>query len=163
MGDIDQSVPLRLGEAPPPALMRIWFRFFRLHQALTARATQELRGIGLSIPQFDLLSAVWEDEGASQQDIAERLYVTKGNVSGLVDRLAAAGLIERRSLPNDRRSYALHLTAQGRDVVEAGFKLQNALVAATLGELDEREQQVLEGLLASWRDRLRLLPPPDRA
>ena len=54
------------------------------------------------------------EEGMSQQALAERLYVTKGNISGLIDRLVAAGLVERRPIVADKRQYALYLTAAGR-------------------------------------------------
>lgn len=138
--------------------LRIWFRFLRLHQRITGRAAQEFRRIGLSIPQFDLLSTLSEREGASQQEIAERLYVTKGNVSGLIDRLAALGLVERRALPADRRSYALHLTAEGRRIVEEGLALQNRLITQTLGELPAADLADLDRILVTWRDRVRALP-----
>ena len=138
--------------------LRIWFRFLRLHQRITGRAAQEFRRIGLSIAQFDLLSTLSEREGASQQEIAERLYVTKGNVSGLIDRLAALGLVERRALPADRRSYALHLTAEGRRIVEEGLALQNRLITQTLGELPAADLADLDRILVTWRDRVRALP-----
>jgi DNA-binding MarR family transcriptional regulator len=146
---------------PPadPALLRVWFRFLRLHQRITGRAAQEFRRIGLSLPQFDLLSTLSGREGASQQDIAERLYVTKGNVSGLIDRLAAQGFVERRALPGDRRSYALHLTPEGRAVTERGLALQADLVAATLGTLSATDIAAFDRILGAWRERVRALPP----
>ena len=48
-----------------------------------------LREIGLSVPQCDVLTTLTEAEGVSQQELAKRLYVTKGNISGLLDRLDA--------------------------------------------------------------------------
>lgn len=153
-----QSASLPAGEASDPDVLRTWFRFLRLHQRITARAAHEYRRIGLSIPQFDLLSTLSEREGVSQQELAARLYVTKGNVSGLIDRLAAQGLVERRALPADRRSYALHLTARGRALVDEGLALQRRLVEATLGRLPAGDVAVLEGLLIAWRDRVRDLP-----
>ncbi|TXM86137.1 MarR family transcriptional regulator, partial [Methylobacterium sp. WL122] len=89
--------------------LRVWFRFIRLNRRVTAAMSARLRGLGLSIPQFDVLSTLTEREGLTQQDLAARLYVTKGNVSGLIDRLVEAGLVERRPIPGDRRSHALHL------------------------------------------------------
>ncbi|GGH12273.1 hypothetical protein GCM10007036_09960 [Alsobacter metallidurans] len=145
----------------PPAsedVLRTWFRFLRLHHRITSRAAQEFRRIGLSVPQFDLLSTLSEREGASQQEIAERLYVTKGNVSGLIDRLTAQGLVERRALPADRRSYALHLTDQGRALTEQGLALQRQLIGETLGRLPAADIAALDGLLVRWRDRVRELP-----
>ncbi len=78
---------------------RIYFRFIRLHQRVFSEMGQTLKPTGLSIPQFDVLSTLTEQQGLSQSDLAARLYVTKGNVSGLIDRLVEAGLVERRSAP----------------------------------------------------------------
>src|SRR3954465_11994028 len=115
--------------------LRVWFRFIRLHRRVSGAIAGELRAIGLSIPQFDLVSTLTEREGLTQQELAERLYVTKGNVSGLVDRLVEAGLVERRAIEGDRRSHALHLTARGRALAEQGIAAQRAYVERTLGRL----------------------------
>lgn len=145
-------------QSPPEDVLRTWFRFLRLHQRITSRATQEYRRLGLSIPQFDLLSSLSEREGVSQQEIAERLYVTKGNVSGLIDRLEAQGYVERRALPNDRRSYALHLTDEGRRLTQAGLAMQSRLITATLGQLPAADIASLDRILVAWRDVVRDLP-----
>lgn len=147
-----------MGPPPPEDVLRTWFRFLRLHQRITSRATQEFRRLGISIPQFDLLSTLSEREGVSQQEIAERLYVTKGNVSGLIDRLEAQGFVERRALPNDRRSYALHLTPEGRRLAEAGLAMQSRLIAATLGTLPRQDIETLDRILVDWREVVRALP-----
>jgi DNA-binding MarR family transcriptional regulator len=134
---------------------RVWFRVMRLHQRLLGQMTTRLRALGLSIPQFDLLSTLTEGEGISQSELAERLYVTKGNVSGLVGRLAEAGLVERRAIPGDKRSYAMHLTEEGRRLAEAGMQAQRDFVAQTLGTLPAAELAELDRLILLWRDRAR--------
>ena len=53
--------------------LRIWFRFIRLNRRATNAVSTELKALGLSIPQFDLLSTLTEREGMSQQELAERL------------------------------------------------------------------------------------------
>lgn len=133
-------------------LMRVWFRFIRLHLRVSTAIAGELRSIGLSIPQFDLLSTLTEREGSTQQELAERLYVTKGNVSGLVDRLVAAGMVERRPLAGDRRSHALHLTDHGRELARRGIAAQQAYVGRTLGCLPERDLVELERIVLAWRE-----------
>lgn len=112
----------------------------------------ELRELGLSIPQFDALSTLTEREGMTQQDLAARLYVTKGNVSGLVDRLVEAGLVERRAIVGDRRSHALHLTPTGTDLAARGIAAQQAYVARTLGRLDPSDIAAFDRLVQQWRD-----------
>ena len=131
---------------------RVWFRFMRLHQRLLGQITLRIRELGLSIPQFDLLSTLTEREGISQSELAERLYVTKGNVSGLVDRLVQAGLVERRAIAGDRRSYAMHLTPEGRRLAEAGIAAQRAFITGTLGKLPAADLAELDRLVRDWRD-----------
>jgi MarR family transcriptional regulator, organic hydroperoxide resistance regulator len=134
---------------------RIYFRFVRLQQRVFGEMGQTLKPTGLSIPQFDVLSTLTEQEGLSQSDLATRLYVTKGNVSGLIDRLVDAGFVERRSAPGDRRSNAVFLTPEGRKVADEGIRLQKAFVADTLGKLQVTDLKVLDGILTQWRDAVR--------
>jgi MarR family transcriptional regulator, organic hydroperoxide resistance regulator len=135
--------------------LRVWFRFIRLHRRVSAAIATEMRALGLSIPQFDLLSTLTEREGLTQQELAERLYVTKGNVSGLVDRLVEAGLVERRPSPGDRRSHALHLTREGRRLAERAMAAQKRYVRQTLGRLPAADLMSLERLVLAWRDKAR--------
>lgn len=144
-----------MSEQKPVTPARIWFRFLRLHQRSHAAMTQRLKALGLSVAQFDLISTLTEAEGITQRDLAERLYVTKGNVSGLVDRLVEAGLVDRRAIPGDRRSYALHLTPEGQRLAAAGMKTQQNLVEQTLGKLPEGELMQLDKLFSRWRDHLK--------
>ncbi|GJD29914.1 hypothetical protein PMNALOAF_1156 [Methylobacterium adhaesivum] len=146
----DRSEALPETEGPDP--LRVWFRFIRLNRRVTAAMAGELRGLGLSIPQFDALSTLTEREGLTQQDLAARLYVTKGNVSGLVDRLVEAGWVERRAIPGDRRSHALYLTVAGSDLAARGIAAQKAYVARTLGRLAPDDIAAFEGLVLRWRD-----------
>jgi MarR family transcriptional regulator, organic hydroperoxide resistance regulator len=143
--------------------LRVWFRFIRLNRRVTAAMAGELRGLGLSIPQFDALSTLTEGEGMTQQDLAARLYVTKGNVSGLIDRLVEAGLVERRAIPGDRRSHALFLTGAGTDLAARGIAAQKAYVARTLGQLPPEDIADFERLVLRWRDlaRAQTAPAPE--
>ena len=136
-------------------MMRVWFRLLRLDSSIGVAMTQRLRAIGLSIPQFDLLSTLTEQDGITQQQLAERLYVTKGNVSGLVNRLADQGLVKRSSIPGDKRSYALSLTAKGRALAETGIRIHEGYVRATLGRLPRGERDMLGDLLTRLRDAVR--------
>lgn len=134
---------------------RVYFRLIRLNRRLFSEMGQTLKATGLSIPQFDVLSTLTEAEGLSQSDLAARLYVTKGNVSGLIDRLVEAGLVERRNAPDDRRSNAVFLTLKGRKLAEEGITLQKAFVTDTIGTIAQGELDRLDCLLIQWRDAVR--------
>jgi DNA-binding MarR family transcriptional regulator len=147
--------------------VRVWIRFLRLHQRLTGIAGNWLKGIGLSIAQFDALTVLDAYRGITQQMLAGQLYVTKGNVSGLIDRLVEAGLVERRAIPGDRRSHALFITPAGEEKVAKGLAAQDAFVRGTLGRMAPGEVATLGRLLAQWRDIARAgqeesLPPRER-
>jgi DNA-binding MarR family transcriptional regulator len=144
------------------AISRVWFRLIRLHQALYNEVAGRLRVIGLSVPQFDVLSTLTEREGMSQRELAERLYVTKGNVSGLIDRLVEAGLVERHSIPEDRRSHALHLTAEGARLARLGMQTHQTFMEETLGKLPRPDVETLDRILISWRDAARALDPEQK-
>lgn len=148
-------------ERQPITPARIWFRFLRLHQRGHGAIAQRLRRHGLSVAQFDLLSTLTEAEGITQRDLAERLYVTKGNVSGLVDRLVEAGLVDRRAIPGDRRSYALHLTEAGRKAAAIGMETQQLFVDETVGKLPPRDLEMLDQVISRWRDTIRALEQPE--
>jgi DNA-binding MarR family transcriptional regulator len=139
----------------PERTMRIWLRLIRLEARMQAAVAERLRMIGVSIPQCDVLTTLSEQEGVSQQELAKRLYVTKGNISGLLDRLEAAGFVERRSTANDRRQYAIFLTEPGREMAEKAIAVQHQWVASIFGRLSEADLEAFETQLLRLRDIMR--------
>lgn len=134
---------------------RVWFRLIRLQTRINLAMTERVRELGLSVPQCDVLTTLTEREGVSQQELAERLYVTKGNISGLIDRLEAASLVERRSIAGDKRSHAIYLTPTGRSLAERGIAVQRGFVAETLGRLPPDQLAALDDLLVATRNLVR--------
>jgi DNA-binding MarR family transcriptional regulator len=134
---------------------RVWYRFLRLQGRVRVAVGARLKDVGLSIPQCDVLTTLTEREGVSQQELAKHLYVTKGNISGLIDRLEAAALVERRPIAADRRSYSICLTPAGRQAAETGMMIQRQFVADTFGRLSGAELAKLETMLIALRDAVR--------
>jgi DNA-binding MarR family transcriptional regulator len=73
----------------------------------------------LTVTQLRLLWHLAEQEGLSNAELAERLYVTRPSVSALLERLERGGFIRREIAPNDRRSICIWLEPRGRTVVES--------------------------------------------
>ena len=147
----------------PDRSIRVWFRLIRLEARMQAAVSERLREIGVSIPQCDVLTTLTEQEGVSQQELAIRLYVTKGNISGLIDRLEEAGLVERRSTASDRRQHAIYLTAAGRQMAEKAIAVQHRWIASTLGRMADADLAALETQLIALRDLVREPGPPEPA
>jgi DNA-binding MarR family transcriptional regulator len=147
----------------PERSIRVWFRLIRLEARMQAAVSERLRLIGLSIPQCDVLTTLSEEEGVSQQELAKSLYVTKGNISGLLDRLEAAGLVERRAAATDRRQHSIHLTETGRAAAMKALAVQHRWVASTLGRMNEADLEALETQLIALRDVVREAQEPEKA
>ncbi|WZO97660.1 MarR family transcriptional regulator [Isosphaeraceae bacterium EP7] len=94
---------------------------------------------GLTPAQFDVLATLWHGEGITQQELAQRLLVTKGNVVGLIDRMTASAWVERRPDPEDRRANRLYLTDAGRTILAQAGPSQVGLVEQVFGTLNEAE------------------------
>jgi DNA-binding MarR family transcriptional regulator len=135
--------------------IRVWFRLLRLESRINAALASRLRALGLSAPQCDILTTLTEREGVSQQELAERLYVTKGNISGLIDRLVAGGLVERRPIAGDRRTHAIYLTPAGRGRADEAIAMQRDFVAASFGRLPPEKLAAFEDVLILIRDLIR--------
>lgn len=150
---------------PPDAAARVWFRLIRLEARMQAAVGERLRDIGVSIPQTDVLTTLSEQDGVSQQELAKRLYVTKGNISGLIDRLETAGFVERRPAEADRRQHAITLTPAGRDMAEKAIAVQRRWVEATFGRMSGDDLAELDRRLVALRDLVREeeRTPPRRA
>jgi DNA-binding MarR family transcriptional regulator len=139
----------------PEKWIRVWFRLVRMMARMQAAVSDRLREIGISIPQCDVLTTLTEQEGVSQQQLAERLYVTKGNISGLLDRLEEAGFVERRAAASDRRQYSIHLTESGRAMAEQAIIVQHRWIASTLGRMTEADLEAFETQIVALRDIVR--------
>jgi DNA-binding MarR family transcriptional regulator len=140
--------------------IRVWFRFIRLDARMQAAVGERLRRIGVSIPQCDVLTTLSEREGVSQQELAKRLYVTKGNISGLLDRLEGAGFVERREAASDRRQYSIYLTDSGRAMAAKAVAVQLKWIASTLGRMPEADLEALETRLVALREIVREAEKP---
>jgi DNA-binding MarR family transcriptional regulator len=121
-----------------------WMRLARVFQKVDRVATESLRCRQLSPAQVDVLAKVSSTEGISQQELANALLVTKGNVCQLLDKMEASGLLERRP---DGRVNRLFLTEQGRHVHDEIVPKHDAMLAGQFESLSAKEQRELLRLL----------------
>lgn len=128
----------------------VWLRLLRVGQKIGRVLTEDLRRWDLNMAQFDTLARVGSSEGITQQELAESLLVTKGNVCQMLDRLEKRGLLFRRP---EGRANRLFLTPEGRRLFDEVVPPHEELVAAQLSVLSPEEQ----------RDLMRLLGKMDRA
>lgn len=124
--------------------MVAWLRLLRVGQKVGRVLTEDLRRWDLNLAQFDTLARVGSSEGVTQQELAESLLVTKGNVCQMLDRLERRALISRHP---DGRSNRLFLTEDGRQLYKEVVPPHEELVAEQFAALSNKEQKDLMSLL----------------
>ena len=128
--------------------------FAVLHTAsvLEGRVEARLSEVGLSLAKLAALHRLSEaGESLPLGQLAERLSCVKSNVTQLVDRLEADGLVSRASDPNDRRSRLAVLTDAGRNAYQKGRLIKEEAERQLFGALTESESVTLHTLLAKLK------------
>ncbi|MEM6519857.1 MAG: MarR family winged helix-turn-helix transcriptional regulator [Cyanobacteria bacterium P01_D01_bin.71] len=127
-----------------PLSVLLWIRLIRVVQKISRNAQGALTEAGLTGPQFDLLVHIQLTPGVSQKEITQRLKVTKGNVSQLIEKLEQKGLLKRNR--QGRNSY-LTLTNDGTYLVERMLPEHDAFIENQFSALTSDEQQQLFAIL----------------
>ncbi|UWR21108.1 MarR family winged helix-turn-helix transcriptional regulator [Sulfitobacter sp. S190] len=113
--------------------LRLWLRLLKITRAVEGDLRNRFRlEHDTTLPRFDVLAALSRHpEGLKMSRLSSLLRVSNGNVTGIADRLADEGLVERVPVPDDRRAMLLRLTAAGA----AEFARQAAAHEAWINEL----------------------------
>ena len=121
---------------------------------LRRRFDARARRIGVSRAQWQVLIALARAQGINQAGLAERLEVETITVGRMVDRLADAGLVERRADPADRRAWQLFLTPHAATMLADLAPVAAELRAEMLDGFDTAEQAMLHAMLVKLRANL---------
>ena len=124
-----------------------WLQMIRTYEQLQSQVAALLQTHSLTVPQFEVLSTLASAECTNQQELAQRLQVTKGNLVGLIDRLTERGWVERLQVPGDRRVNKVRITEGGKELFHKAFPDQLGVVEKMMADLEETELDSLRGLL----------------
>jgi MarR family transcriptional regulator, organic hydroperoxide resistance regulator len=105
-------------------------------QQVTRRAREKLAPFKVTPTQYAILKILWERDGQSGAEIGQRLVIDSATVTGVADRLEAAGLVRRVADPEDRRVQRLFLTGPARVLqapLDAAMDGLNAEVRREMG------------------------------
>jgi len=97
--------------------LRLWLRMLSTTKLISQEIRRRLRAeFGATLPQFDLMAQLYrERDGLRLGELSKRTMVTNGNITGLVERLEADGLVLRETPDGDRRVTVAKLTKRGED------------------------------------------------
>ena len=121
---------------------------FRAADACEAKLESVLATVGLSLPKFHVLDHLVQAGAALPLgELAARNACVKSNMTALIDRLEADGLVVRSQDPSDRRSVRAQLTPLGGDRHAEAARLLDAEERAVVAAFSANEQRDLESLL----------------
>ena len=134
---------------------RAWQSFVRAKAQVRRAVHRELRERGLTGSQLEFMRVLADSgsEGVKLHEVSQKLFVTSGNVTGLIDRLEEAGYLARMAHPEDRRITLAMLTPAGRELFEEIHPTYVARIARVMSALTLAEQVTLAELLERIADR----------
>ena len=112
-----------------------------------ARFAERIAPLKLKPHHSGILRILENDAGVTQQALCDLLGMFPSRLVGLLDELEKMKLIERRESPSDRRTYALHLTKTGRDMLSEIGKLARQHQDDLCAALNEKERMLLAEFL----------------
>ncbi|WP_255989942.1 MarR family winged helix-turn-helix transcriptional regulator [Chitinolyticbacter albus] len=121
------------------------------YQAFERLSGHHIRQVGLTPGQFDVIATLGNTCGMSCRELGERTLITKGTLTGVLDRLVERGLIRRETTPGDRRSLTVTLTDAGRSVFEDVFSPHVAYLEPAFAQLSATELSTIEASLKQLR------------
>jgi DNA-binding MarR family transcriptional regulator len=130
--------------------LRLWLRLLTCTALIETEVRRRLREhFAVTLPRFDLMAQLDKTpDGMTLGELSSRMMVSNGNVTGLVERLVADGLIARKAAPNDRRAQIVRLTPAGRRSFRAMARAHESWIARIFTDLKPAEMSALMGLLA---------------
>lgn len=123
----------------------------RAYQAFSAYSDAHVRQFDLTPAQFDVIATLGNTQGMTMGDIGEKTLITKGTLTGVVDRLVQKRLVQRATLVDNRRCVMVQLTPEGNQLFETVFPAHIAHLKERFNQLDATDLDQLQGLLTQLR------------
>ena len=119
----------------------------RTYQAFALCSGRHIGGLGLTAAQFDVISTLGNTQGMTFKELGERTLITKGALTGIIDRMEKKKWVRRVALADDRRSMLVQLTVKGEALFEQIFPAHIYYLRERFIQFSETERKDLVRLL----------------
>ncbi|NRR32067.1 MarR family transcriptional regulator [Oxalobacteraceae bacterium] len=120
-------------------------------QSFERLSSEHVRQCGLTHAQFDIIATLGNTPGMSYKELGEKTLITKGTLTGVIERLEGKGLVQRERSVDDKRSFFIRLTAQGEAVFHDAFPKVLSRGAQVFADYSEADFAALETTLAGLK------------
>jgi len=119
----------------------------RCYQAFESYSSRHVRSLGLTSSQFDIIATLGNTPGMTFKELGKKTLITKGTLTGVVDRLETKNLVRRVASPTDGRCQIVQLTAKGEIAFAQVFPAHLAYVSKAFSGFDRGELQQTQDML----------------
>ena len=117
----------------------ILYELVRTYQVFATYSAAHISKLGLTECQFDIIATLGNTAGMSFRDLGEKTLITKGTLTGVVDRLETKGLVRRIASPSDGRSQIVQLTKAGDKMFAKVFPAHMAHLEPVFAAYSKKE------------------------
>lgn len=125
----------------------VWMEVGRTHLKVHRVLNLLLSELDLSLAQHEILVALRNRPGQTQQELSNRLMLVKSNASALIRKLEVRGLVQRTPDPDDSRNKRVRLTRAGQALVRKSFAVQNRVIAAMADVISDAELDQMQAVM----------------
>lgn len=129
------------------ASLKLWVTMSRAHQAVHEALRRDMERRGLSMKEFAVLEVLLHKGRLPIGEIGDRVLLTSGSMTYVIDQLEEEGLIQRKPCPEDRRIIYVCLTDKGRALIEEIFPEHAALIERLMDGLSCEEKREAAALM----------------
>jgi DNA-binding MarR family transcriptional regulator len=121
--------------------LRAWFRLLLIHKTVSKKISTRFRSqFDISTARFDTLAQLHAAGGEmTMGELSSQLMVTSGNVTGVIDGMAADKLVERRPHETDRRSIVISITPEGRNLFAKVRSAMSKWMSEAMADMSDAE------------------------
>ena len=121
------------------------------YQAFEVYSSAHVRTLGLTPAQFDIVATLGNTSGMTTRELGEKTLITKGTLTGVVDRLVDKKLVRRVAMPSDGRCQIVQLTAQGEKLFARIFPAHLSHMERAFAQLSQKELNGMTEILRRLR------------
>ena len=111
------------------------------YQAFEAHSAVHIKEMGLTMTQFDIIATLGNQPPITCKELGEKTLISKGTMTGVLERLALKGLIEKLMNDDDGRSYKISLSKAGEKLFKKVFPAHVEYLGKAFGKLSKKELQ----------------------
>lgn len=137
---------------PQAALIATIRELVRAYQAFEASSAEHVRGLGLTPAQFDVIATLGNTPGMTPTQLTRKTLITKGTLTGVVDRLVVKGLVSRLAHEADGRSLLVTLTRKGERLFREVFPAHVAYIERFFGDYTAEDHAQIQAVLERLRN-----------